>query len=409
MRQYRNLFQIPQVKRLVASAIPGRLAYGMINISTYFYVYSVTHSITTAGLATGAETVTSSLTAGFRGGLIDRYGQTRPLSCFVPLWATCVVVLSTQHNPTLILINAAIVGLFSPPINLSTRPLWRVAVGAENLRTAYALDTTMSSTTVIVGPVLATWLALNISGALALRMTASIMIIGGISLITMPLSRNWNPDVQAASAMSIIRHRGLQMLAIEGMVFGLGWGLLDISIPATATLNKTPHVAAPLLAILAASSIIGGLVLGSRKSDITPLSGFKRSSVAVALSTLPLPFINSTIPFGLALAAIGLSIGFAQVYHWEVVESVRPAGSATSAQAWLWTMEGATLALGTAIGGYLVEHLSPQVARAGVTVALLTSMFYIWTFAAPRLGQANQPLSDVQQAESVADAEMTIP
>ena len=222
----------------------------------------------------------------------------------------------------------------------------------------------------------------------------------------MPLSRQYKPEAAAASPLSIIRHRGLQILAIEGTIFGFGWGMLDISIPATATLNHVPHVAAPLLATLAGSSIIGGLVLGAIKSDITPLAGFKRTSIAVALSTLPLAFINSTVAFGLALAAIGLSIGFAQIYHWEVVEAVRPAGSATSAQAWLWTIEGATMALGTALGGYFVEHFSPTLARACVTVALCSSMVFIWTFAAPRLQEANRQLSDNEQAEALADTEM---
>lgn len=406
MLQYRNLFQIPQVKRLVASTIPGRLAYGMINISTFFYVQQIAGSITLAGIATGMETVASSLTAGFRGGLIDRFGQTKPLSIFVPLWASSVILLSFQHEHWLIIAVCGLVGLSSPPINLSARPLWRVAVGAENLRTAYALDTTMSSTTVIVGPVIATWLALHFTGAHALRLTACIMIIGGLSLITMPLSRSWKPEAAAATARSIIKHRGLQILAFEGMIFGVGWGLLDISVPATATLNKTPHLAAPLLAILAGSSIVGGLVLGAVKSEVTPLQGFKRTSIAVSLATLPLPFIHSPISLGFVLAGIGLSIGFAQVYHWEVVEAVRPAGSATSAQAWLWTIEGAMLALGTALGGFLVEHLSPQVAQTGVTCALCTSMLFIWLFAAPRLKAADRQLSDNDKNEAIADAEM---
>ena len=53
MRTYLELFEIPGVKRLVVSALPGRLAYGMIALATFFFVQDKTGSITLAGIATG--------------------------------------------------------------------------------------------------------------------------------------------------------------------------------------------------------------------------------------------------------------------------------------------------------------------------------------------------------------------
>ena len=57
MRTYLDLFKIPGVKRLVISALPGRLAYGMIALATFFFVQDKTGSITLAGIATGVETI----------------------------------------------------------------------------------------------------------------------------------------------------------------------------------------------------------------------------------------------------------------------------------------------------------------------------------------------------------------
>ncbi len=409
MRAYLDLLAIPGVKRLILSASPGRLAYSMINLATFFFVQHTTGSITVAGLATGAETVASSLTAGIRGQAIDKYGQTRPLSIFVPGWVTLLIILSMQHTTAGILIVSALVGLSSPPINLSARPLWRAAVGAENLRTAYAIDTTIMNTTTVVGPVVATAIALNLGAPTALWVTASLMCIGGIAMITMPLSRKWLPEPTTSQVRDLLRNRPFQLLAIEGMIFGIGWGVLEIAIPATATLNHTPHLAAPMLATLSAASIVGGLLIGGRKSDITPLRGFKVASAFVAVTSLPLAFTHPGLTMGICLGTVGLSIGFAMVYHWEVVEAVRPAGSATSAQAWLWTMEGSMLAAGAAIGGYVVEHISPTAALAGVTLSLLASSGFIWFFAAPRLTGADKQLSDIQKVDALADLESDIP
>jgi hypothetical protein len=233
------------------------------------------------------------------------------------------------------------------------------------------------------------------------------MLIGGIAMITMPLSRNWIPEPNEGSAFSVLRDPRFRILALEGAIFGLGWGLLEIAIPSISTTINRPELSAPLVATLATASIVGGLIIGGRKNSVTPLRGFKLSSLFVTVSAAPLAFTHPGWSMGVVLAGIGLAIGFAMVYHWEVVEAVRPVGSATSAQAWLWTVEGTTLALGTALGAYVVDHVSPQLALAGVSLALATSAVFIWTYAAPRLLDADRPLSEIEKSEAIADLEST--
>jgi MFS family permease len=405
MRTYLEFLKIPGVKRLLVSALPGRLSYGMIALATFFFVQDVTGSITLAGIATGIETLTSSLTAGFRGNLIDKFGQTKPLSFFVPTWVILVLLLSSVTTPAAIIIISAFIGLASPPVNLSTRPLWRVLVGAENLRTGYAIDTVMSSSTIVAGPVIATALAIPLGGDVALWATAALMAIGGYALIQMPASRNWKPEPQQGNAMRLLRNKQFQILAIEGMVFGLAWGLLEITIPSYSTLQGTPGLSAPLLATLAGASILGGLIIGGRKSMTTPLHGFRVASLVAAIAALPLALTEPGWSMGIVLGLLGLGMGFAQVYHWEVLEAVRPLGTATSAQAWLWAVEGSMMALGIAVGGYVVENISPQLALGGVSVGLIVSTIYVWWYAAPRLPEANKPLSDTQKIEVLADLE----
>lgn len=405
MRTYLEFLKIPGVKRLLVSALPGRLSYGMIALATFFFVQDVTGSITLAGIATGIETLTSSLTAGFRGNLIDKFGQTKPLSFFVPTWVVLVLLLSFVTTPAAIIIISGFIGLASPPVNLSTRPLWRVLVGAENLRTGYAIDTVMSSSTIVAGPVIATALAIPFGGDVALWGTAALMAIGGYALIQMPASRNWKPEPQQGNAMRLLRNKKFQILAIEGMVFGLAWGLLEISIPSYSTLQGTPGLSAPLLATLAGASILGGLIIGARKSLTTPLQGFKLASLVASIAALPLALTKPGWSMGIVLGLLGLGMGFAQVYHWEVLEAIRPIGTATSAQAWLWAVEGSTMACGIALGGYVVENISPQLALAGVSLGLIISTMYVWWYAAARLPEANKALSEAQKIEVLADLE----
>ena len=326
----------------------------------------------------------------------------------VPGWTTLVALLATQHTATGMVINCACIGLFSPPINLSARPLWRLAVGADKLRTAFAADTTMANSLTIIGPFVATYLALSVAPWTALAATSALMVLGGVLMITMPLSRNWRPDSQATRVRELLQSRAFQMLAVEGMIFGFGWGSLEVSVPAYSTLIHRPHLAAPLLAMLAGASILGGLVMGGRKTAVTPLRGFLRTSAIAATATLPLAFTRPGISLGIVLALIGVCIGFAQVYHWEVVEAVRPVGAAASAQAWIWTAEGSMLAMGTSLGGYLVENVSPRAALATTTVFLCAGAVFIWTVAKRHWLAADRPLTDLQRAEALADTEPAV-
>lgn len=404
---YAEIIKLPGVKRLMVSNIPSRFAYGMLALSIFFYVHEKTGSVAVAGLASGVETLAGSLGAGFRGSLIDRYGQTKPLMIFVPCWALILSSLTFANTTAQILAINILIGLFAPPINLSTRPLWRMAVGSERLRTAYSLDTTLMNSTTVLGPVFATYIALHFSGRVALWVTASLMLAGGVLMITMPLSRKWVPEPNPGSSFSLWKHQPFVIMAFEGLIFGLGWGLLDISIPATATLNKTPELAAPLLAILTGTSILAGVITGMRKSTMTALSGFRRASIVAGLSTIPLSFVQFGWQLGVALAILGFAIGFAQIYHMEVLEAVRPLGSATSAQAWLWAVEGSVMAMGVGGGGWIVEKYDTHFALVLVTIGLCTSTLYINFFAVSRLQAANKPLNDDEMAQAISNLEST--
>lgn len=408
MSTYLALLRMPGVIRLIASATPGRLAYNMIGLATFFYVHEVTGSLTVAGLATGAETLASSVTAGFRGQLIDRFGQTRPLSVFVPSWVAALTALATQESRVGILMMSAVVGVSSPPINLSARPLWRAAVGAENLRTAYALDTTMMNAATITGPLVATSLALSLSPAVALWTTATCMLIGGVAMMSMPLSRRWVPEPAVPGAPGLLRNRPYRLLAVEGVIFGIGWGLLEITVPAMSTQVGKPGWSAPLLATFAATAVIGGIAVGGGRFTATPLRGFRVAQAYVALAALPLAASSPGLSMGVLLALLGLSAGFAQVYHWEVVEAVRPLGSATAAQAWLWTMEGSAIAIGSAAGGYLVEHVSARLALGGVSLSFGAATAFIWLYASRHLKAADRPLTQDEKTQALADLEPTI-
>ena len=161
MKRYAELFQFPNVWVLVLACFPARVAYGMVSLSIFFKVEQGTKSIALAGLAIGLNATSGSLTAGIRGSIIDKYGQKWPIRIMVPTYSALLIALNSADSKFSMLALAFILGFSAPPINLSVRPLWKVVVPESFLRTAYAIDSAIMNFAGVIGPVIATTLALS--------------------------------------------------------------------------------------------------------------------------------------------------------------------------------------------------------------------------------------------------------
>ena len=117
-----------EVRKLLISSIPARLAYGMISLGIFFKVQNTTSSISIAGLAVGLNALASSLSVGIRSAFIDRYGLTWPLRVLVPSYASLIVIFNYANGKVSLIVIATVLGAVAPPINLAVRPLWKIVV-----------------------------------------------------------------------------------------------------------------------------------------------------------------------------------------------------------------------------------------------------------------------------------------
>ena len=156
---------------------------------------------------------------------------------------------------------------------------------------------------------------------------------------------------------------------------------------------------------MATFNVIGGLVAGTISRKISPLRAFRTNYLIWALVSLPLAFAH--MDYTLALVTIFLAFfgGVQQVFYWEITEAVRPKGAAVQTLGWLWTIEGSAAAAGTAIGGYVAEHLSPRYCLAATTVALFIG-YLIITKGQKHLSEADRiptKEEDTAAMENTAD------
>ncbi len=389
MKRYVELFRIPNVWVLVLACFPARVAYGMVGLGIFFKVQQATGSISFAGIAIGINAAAGSFTAGIRGSIMDKYGQTWPLRVMVPGYAGMAFALNAMHSKPLMLIFAFVMGLSAPPINLSVRPLWKIVVPGDFLRTAYAIDTAIMSAAGVVGPVIATTLALSSHPALPLNMCGALMLIGGGLLAITKISRSWIPEKKSANHVPLWKHKPLQLLMIEGCFIGFGWGVFDVAVPAFTTIEKVPHLTAWIFTAMGVSNILGGLLAGLVSKRTSSLQAMRRTYGVWFFVSIPMALTHPSWTMIVAGAALGLVGGAIQVFYWEVMEAIRPQGSPTAMMGWLWTVEGTLMSIGSTAGGIISEHRSPTLALS-ITTFCIGAGYLILTAGKSRLAAADR-------------------
>lgn len=402
MNRYVELFRIPNVWVLVLACFPARVAYGMVSLSIFFKVEQSTGSISSAGLALGLNAASGALTAGIRGSLMDKYGQKWPLRIMVPTYATLTIALNLADTKIAMLTLAFVMGLSAPPINLSVRPLWKIVVPEKDLRTAYAIDSSIMNFAFVVGPVIATSLALSRFSSSPLFICAGLMLLGGISLAMTKVSRNWIPEVKGADYQPLWKHKPLQLLMIEGCFIGFGWGLFDVAVPAFTTIEKVPHMTAWIFAAMGVSNVVGGLLAGLVSKKTSSLKAMRRTYGVWFFVSIPMALSYPNWTMIIAGAFLGLVGGAIQVFYWEVMEAIRPLGSPTAMMGWLWSVEGTLMAVGSMAGGFISEHSSPTVALS-ITALCIGAGYLILALGKSRLIAADRIPTDDEDLAAMKD------
>ena len=377
MRNYLTLLKLHDVRLLLLVSFPARVCQSMVNLTIFFHVENVTGSITLAGFASGCYQLSLSLSLGYRALLIEKFGQQRPLLMLVPLYSLMVFSYKYIDSTILLVTLPLFMGMASPPINLSVRPLWKAAAPIDLLRTSYALDLIAINITTILGPVLATTLAFSSRPETALELCALLQLVGGLGLSLTAVSRRWVPESKDIKEGGIWKSKGLQILAVQSAGFGIAAGAFSVGIPAFTLIEGVPKWSAVVFTGMAVASVFGGLMSGLISRKTSPVAALILSNGLWALITVP--FALTHADWSLLTVAIfyGFFTGILRVFFWEVIEAVRPAGTALTAVGMLWTVEGLCIAIGAAAGGWSADNLSPRATLLMITISISISFITI--------------------------------
>jgi hypothetical protein len=156
------------------------------------------------------------------------------------------------------------------------------------------------------------------------------------------------------------------------MVLGLGWGALDVALPATAARSGAPALAALPFALMAAGSVAASV--GSGGSRRPAAARYLGGTLLLAVVVAPCLGVRSLAGVSVVMMLAGACYGVLNVALFELLDEVVAPNRAVEALTWLTSLQGAGAAAGAAVAGGLGAGGLALLAVAAIAAAAMAAI-----------------------------------
>jgi MFS family permease len=340
-------------------------------------VFTLTHSATDIGFVVALQTLPVLVLGPYGGVIADRVDKRRlmiGLQTMMGLQATALAVLAILHMVTYldVCLLAVVLGMNNAFENPSRQAFVLEMVGADNLRNAVSLNSTMNNVARAVGPAIAGVLiaAVGEGWCFALNAVSFIAVVG--SLVTMDRStlRPSTPTIRAKGQLRegfryVAKTPKLAIPLVMMALVGMLAYEFQVTLPIVA--GKVFHGSSAtyglLLAVMGAGAVIGGLWTAARGK-----TGSRALTRAAIVFGICMTFASFAPFLGIEFVAIAV-VGFASVTFLAMANSTLQLNTEPQMRGRVMALWAVAFMGSTPIGGPLIGWITSSAgARAGLGV-----------------------------------------
>ena len=352
MRAYAELIRVPGVVNVTASQLFARLPLGMLSLAILLHVQARTGSFAVAGAVVACTSIGEAIAMPMTSRLLGRIGMVPTLVSAAVVNGICMLALAFVHVPGPVLMGLGfLIGASVPQLLPAVRSLYPQMVPGEGLRALFALDTTAQELIWVIGPVAATFLASAISTAIPLLFSAGVTVVGTAWFLLSARRLKPRIDRSVVAFGRVLVNPAVILAMVASLALVASFMALEVGVLALfGNHNLSAGVA---LGVASLGSLIGGVLFGHRHLGVR---GLATSMTVVAAGTAVFGLVDGWALQLTALFASGL--GFAPALAALYVMVSREIAEHSAAEAFGWLNSGALVggAMGTAIGGVVVDR-----------------------------------------------------
>ncbi len=380
---YREVLAHPGALRFSLSGFLARLPISMMTLGVVLLISGTGRSYALAGAAAAAVNLGFVVAGPRLARLADRHGQAavlRPAAVAQVATVLALIVAGSNSAPGwLLVVLGGLTGMSMPSIGGLVRARWSALLSggegvAGRLHTAFSFESVVDEVIFVVGPLLATVLAVTVHPAAGL---IAVLAVGPTGALALAAARDTEPGItpheEGGPARPALASDGL--LVVVGVFVALGamFGAVEVAVVAFTSAEGSRGMAGVILALYALGSMASGIVFGAARRDAPPRQGFLLGAVGIGASALAMPHVNSVATLAPLVLLAGLAISPTLISGLALVRDVAPPARLTEGFAWAMTGMSVGLMLGSAAAGWLAEHAGPADGFWAATVSALTA------------------------------------
>ncbi|MEO8899258.1 MAG: MFS transporter [Candidatus Dormibacter sp.] len=419
-RQTFSALSIPNYRRFFAGQSISLVGTWMQSVAQAWLVFTLTHSATALGFTVALQTLPVLLLGPYGGVVADRVDKRRLMAVLQSVMGVQALVLGLLTITGVvrfweICVLAVILGLNNTFENPSRQSFVLEMVGAEKVRNAVSLNSTMVNAARAVGPAVAGILIATVGVGICFLINAASFVAVVTSLVTMDRGalRPSAPVVRARGQLRegfryiAARPRLLVPLLMMAIVGTLAYNF-QVVLPVLA--ERTFHGGAEAFGFMTASmgigAVAGGLVTATRgRTGLQPLSvaaaGFGCAIlVAAAMPALSLEFA--------AMAAVGwTSVSFLATGNTTLQLQADPSMRGRVMALWAVAFMGST-PVGGPLVGWIVAVSSARVGFAvGGLSCVVAAIIGVLTIRRLHAADAHSTMDSSTEPVHVAAADVS--